>query len=152
MSCGCSRFQASGRLDVLLQLAEKLLRRNPKCISLVIWLLTVLCGTGHVIYNSAHHLRCSDKIISAQNARQLANWHNCQPGFGCHRLIWLLTMPSSARFHAAFAHHSRPLCGILTIALFSGFRGKDLRDDDVFLAFINTKDNHNYVYGTDAPE
>ncbi|CAJ0995828.1 hypothetical protein SODG_002413 [Sodalis praecaptivus] len=47
-------LQASGGLDVLLQLAEKLLCRNPKYISLVAplvtCLLTMLCGTGHVVY------------------------------------------------------------------------------------------------------
>src|SRR6478609_3377531 len=46
--------QASGGLDVLLQLAEKLLRRNPKYVSILApfttCVLTMLCGTGHVVY------------------------------------------------------------------------------------------------------
>src|SRR5699024_11792759 len=47
-------LQASGGLDVMLQIAEKLLRRNPKYVSLVApfvtCTLTILCGTGHVVY------------------------------------------------------------------------------------------------------
>ncbi len=45
-------LQASGGLDVMLQIAEKLLRRNPKYVSIVApfvtCTLTILCGTGHV--------------------------------------------------------------------------------------------------------
>lgn len=47
-------LQASGGLDVLLQLAEKILRRNPKYVSILApfttCTLTMLCGTGHVVY------------------------------------------------------------------------------------------------------
>ncbi len=47
-------LQASGGLDVMLQIAEKVLRKNPKYISIlapfVTSTLTILCGTGHVVY------------------------------------------------------------------------------------------------------
>lgn len=47
-------LQASGGLDVMLQIAEKMLRRNPKYVSIVApfvtCTLTILCGTGHVVY------------------------------------------------------------------------------------------------------
>ena len=47
-------LQASGGLEVLLLGAEKLLRRNPKYVSIlapfVTCILTMLCGTGHVVY------------------------------------------------------------------------------------------------------
>ena len=47
-------LQASGGLDVLLQGAERVLRRNPKYVSILAPLttctLTMLCGTGHVVY------------------------------------------------------------------------------------------------------
>jgi len=51
----CSGFlQASKGLDVMLVYAEKLLRKNPKRITILApittWFLTVLCGTGHVVY------------------------------------------------------------------------------------------------------
>jgi len=47
-------LQASGGLEVLLMGAEKILRRNPKYVSILApfttCLLTILCGTGHVVY------------------------------------------------------------------------------------------------------
>lgn len=47
-------LQASGGLEVMLQAAEKLLRHNPKYISIVAPFttcgLTMVCGTGHVVY------------------------------------------------------------------------------------------------------
>ena len=47
-------LQASGGLAVLLQMAEKLLRRNPRYVSILApfttCILTMLCGTGHVVY------------------------------------------------------------------------------------------------------
>jgi anaerobic C4-dicarboxylate transporter DcuB len=47
-------LQASGGLEVMLQLAEKVLRRNPKYVSILApfttCFLTMLCGTGHVVY------------------------------------------------------------------------------------------------------
>ena len=47
-------LQASGGLDVLLKGAEKLLRRNPQYVSILApfttCFLTILCGTGHVVY------------------------------------------------------------------------------------------------------
>ena len=52
--CAGSALQAAGGLDCLLQIAEKLLRRHPKSICYVApyicGFLTVLCGTGHVVY------------------------------------------------------------------------------------------------------
>lgn len=45
-------LQASGGLDVMLQIAERILRRNPKFLTIlapfVTCFLTILCGTGHV--------------------------------------------------------------------------------------------------------
>ena len=51
----CAGFlQTSGGLTVMLKYAEKFLRNNPKHVTilapLTTWFLTVLCGTGHVVY------------------------------------------------------------------------------------------------------
>lgn len=51
----CAGFlQTSGGLAVMLKYAERLLRNNPKQVTIfapvTTWLLTVLCGTGHVVY------------------------------------------------------------------------------------------------------
>ena len=52
--CASSCLQAAGGLDCLLQIAEKALRRHPRAVCYlapyICWFLTVLCGTGHVVY------------------------------------------------------------------------------------------------------
>lgn len=154
---------ASGGLDVLLQLAEKLLRRNPKYISLVAplvtCLLTMLCGTGHVVYTLLpiiydvaikNDIRPERPLAASSIGSQMGIIAS-PVSVATVSLATMLAMPGSAAIDfITLLSLTIPgtLCGILAIALFSGFRGKDLRDDDAFLAFINTKDNHDYVYGT----
>ena len=52
--CGSASLQAAGGLDCLLQIAERVLRRHPRAVVYVApylcWFLTILCGTGHVVY------------------------------------------------------------------------------------------------------
>ena len=47
-------LQASGGLDVMVQISERILRNNPKYICILApvigWTLTILCGTGHTVY------------------------------------------------------------------------------------------------------
>lgn len=156
-------LQASGGLDVLLQLAEKLLRRNPKYISLVAplvtCLLTMLCGTGHVVYTLLpiiydvaikNNIRPERPLAASSIGSQMGIIAS-PVSVATVSLAAMLALPGSAAIDfITLLSLTIPatLCGILAIALFSGFRGKDLRDDDAFLAFINTKDNHDYVYGT----
>ena len=47
-------LQASGGLDVMLQIAEKMLRRNPKYVSIlapfITCFLNILCGSGRISF------------------------------------------------------------------------------------------------------
>ncbi|MFT0846537.1 anaerobic C4-dicarboxylate transporter [Actinomycetaceae bacterium L2_0104] len=49
-------MQACGGLDYLVQVTERVLRRNPKRITfyapIVTYMMTLLCGTGHVAFSS----------------------------------------------------------------------------------------------------
>ena len=53
IGCAATLQQARG-LEVMMQFAEKFLRAHPERITilapLTTWFLTVLCGTGHVVY------------------------------------------------------------------------------------------------------
>ncbi|KXB54840.1 anaerobic C4-dicarboxylate transporter DcuB [Corynebacterium sp. DNF00584] len=53
IGCAATLQQARG-LEVMMQFAEKILRAHPERITilapLTTWFLTVLCGTGHVVY------------------------------------------------------------------------------------------------------
>ena len=50
-----STLQTAGGMDVLVRIAEKMLRRNPRHIvfvaPLIAWLFTFMAGTGNVLYN-----------------------------------------------------------------------------------------------------
>ncbi|MBS5522241.1 MAG: anaerobic C4-dicarboxylate transporter [Clostridiales bacterium] len=50
-----SAMEAAGGLELMVRAAEKILRKNPKHITIVApvvaWLFTFMCGTGHIIYS-----------------------------------------------------------------------------------------------------
>ncbi len=160
-------LQASGGLDVLLQLAEKLLRRNPKFVSIlapfVTCLLTMLCGTGHVVYTMLpiiydiaikNGIRPNRPMAASSIGAQmgiiaspvsvavvslvafLAKAPAGQPIIGFVTLL-SITIPST-------------LFGVLMIGIFSWFRGKDLDKDPEFQALIADPESRKYVYGESA--
>ncbi|HEX3038069.1 MAG TPA: anaerobic C4-dicarboxylate transporter family protein [Oscillospiraceae bacterium] len=53
--CASSTLQACGGLDFMVRIAEKVLRKNPKMITImapiIAWLFTFMCGTGHIVYS-----------------------------------------------------------------------------------------------------
>ena len=79
----CAGFlQTSGGLTVMLKYAEKFLRRNPKYITILApittWFLTVLCGTGHVVYTMFPIIY--DIAISRESVRSVRwQWHPWHP-------------------------------------------------------------------------
>lgn len=53
--CAAATMQACGGLDYLVKVAEKILRKNPKMITVlapvVAYVFTFMCGTGHIVYS-----------------------------------------------------------------------------------------------------
>ena len=53
--CAAGMMQACGGLDYLVKIAEKILRKNPKMVTvlapIVAYIFTFMCGTGHIIYS-----------------------------------------------------------------------------------------------------
>jgi len=53
--CSAATMQACGGLDYLVKLAEKILRKNPKFITIlapvIAYIFTFMCGTGHIVYS-----------------------------------------------------------------------------------------------------
>ena len=160
-------LQASGGLDVLLQLAEKVLRRNPKYVSILApfttCFLTMLCGTGHVVYTMLpiiydiaikNDIRPERPMAASSIGAQmgiiaspvsvavvslvafLAKAPEGQPIIGFVTLL-SITIPST-------------LFGVLMIGIFSWFRGKDLDQDPEFQALIADPESRKYVYGESA--
>ncbi|MBN6070816.1 anaerobic C4-dicarboxylate transporter [Aggregatibacter actinomycetemcomitans] len=158
-------LQASGGLDVMLQIAEKLLRKNPKYVSIlapfVTCTLTILCGTGHVVYTMLpiiydiaikNNIRPERPMAASSIASQmgiiaspvsvavvtltafLVNAQNHLAGFDGYLDLLKITVPST-------------LCGVLAIGIFSWFRGKDLDKDQEFQTKLKDPEFKKYVYG-----
>ena len=158
----CAGFlQTSGGLTVMLKYAEKFLRSNPKHVTifapLTTWFLTVLCGTGHVVYTMfpiiydiaiKQNIRPERPMAVASIASQM----------GICASPVSVAVVSIVAFMAAAGHNYSVLqilmvsipatgCGVLCAALWSYRRGKEIADDEEFQAFIKEPENKAYVYG-----
>jgi anaerobic C4-dicarboxylate transporter DcuB len=158
-------LQASGGLDVMLQIAEKVLRKNPKYLTVlapfVSCFLTILCGTGHVVYTLlpiVYDIAIKNGIrperpmaatsVSAQMGiiaspvsvavvsltAMLVAVDSRIAGFDGYLDLLKITIPST-------------LFGVLAIGIFSWFRGKDLDKDMEFQEKLKDPEFKKYVYG-----
>ena len=157
-------LQASGGLDVMLQIAERLLRKHPKYISVlapvVSTSLTMICGTGHVVYtllpiiydiSITNNIRPERPMAASSVAAQLGIIASpVSVAVGA-----MVAMLAGYSFHGTELTYTgllsitipSTLCGVLAIGLFSWHRGKDLDKDEDFQNFIKTPENRKYVYG-----
>lgn len=158
----CAGFlQTSGGLTVMLKYAEKFLRNNPKHVTilapLTTWFLTVLCGTGHVVYTMfpiiydiaiKQNIRPERPMAVASVASQM----------GICASPVSVAIVSIVGFMATAGHNYTVLqilavampatgLGVLCAALWSYRRGKDLDKDERFQEFIKDPANRDYVYG-----
>ncbi len=159
---GCaSTLQASGGLDVLMQFAERILRKHPSQITilgpLTTWTLTVLCGTGHVVYTMlpiisdiaikknirperpmaissvAAQMGITASPVSVATVSLVGILHKeTNLGWSIPQIL-MVSLPGS-------------LCGVLLAALWSMHRGKDLDEDPVFQEKLKDPGFRDYVY------
>lgn len=161
-------LQTSGGLDVMLQIAEKILRKNPKYISILAPIttctLTVLCGTGHVVYTILpivydiaikNNIRPERPMAASSVSAQLGiiaspvsvavvtltafiiNQNHHLAGFDGYLDLLKITIPST-------------YLGVICVGIFSWFRGKDLDKDEMFLSKLKDPEQKDYIYGSDA--
>jgi anaerobic C4-dicarboxylate transporter DcuB len=161
-------LQASGGLDVLLQFAERLLRRNPKYVSILAPFttcgLTMLCGTGHVVYTMLpiiydvsikNGIRPERPMAASSIASQMGIIASPVSVAVVSLVAFLAKAPlPDGTFIDFIALLSitipSTLFGVLMIGVFSWFRGKDLDKDPEFQALIATPEGHARVYGEGA--
>ena len=154
-------MQAAGGMDWLIQIAERLLRKHPEHITflapLCTFFLTVLVGTGHVVYTLMpiicdialkKGIRPERPCAVASVASQVGI--TCSPiaaavasfviisndnGFDINNLqVIAVTIPAC-------------LCGLMAAALCSYKRGKDLDKDPAFLERKANPKMYKYMYG-----
>ena len=157
-------MQAAGGMDWLIQLAEKLLRKHPEHITflapLCTFFLTVLVGTGHVVYTlmpiicdislkkgirperpcgvasvaSQVGITCSPIAAAVASFVIISNTN----GFDINNLqVIAVTIPAC-------------VCGLMAAALCSYKRGKDLDKDPVFQERKANPKMYKYMYGETA--
>jgi len=163
---GCaSVLQSAGGLNVMMQFAEKLLRKHPKYVTILApittWTLTLMCGTGHVVYTMfpiigdiaiKNNIRPERPMAAASVASQmgitaspvsvatvslvsiLAESAGAGQSFSIPQIL-MISLPAS-------------FSGVLLAALWSMRRGKDLDDDPQFQAKIADPEQHEYIYGS----
>jgi len=157
-------LQASGGLNVLLQLAEKILRRNPKWVSIIApfttCILTMLCGTGHVVYTMLpiiydvaikNGIRPERPMAGASIASQMGIMASPVSVAVVSLVAFLAKAPAGSKAidFVTLLSITIPstLVGVLMIGIFSWFRGKDLDKDETFQKLIADPEKHKYVYG-----
>lgn len=162
---GCAAvLQTAGGLNVMMQFAERLLRRHPQHITilapLTTWTLTFLCGTGHVVYTMfpiiadialKKGIRPERPMAVASVASQMAitaspvsvavvslvSILGAAHGIGqAFTILDILSVSVPAS-----------LCGVLVAALWSLRRGKDLDKDPVFQEKLKDPEQRAYIYG-----
>ena len=160
-------LQASGGLDVLLQLAEKVLRRNPRYVSILApfttCVLTMLCGTGHVVYTMLpiiydvairNDIRPERPMAASSIASQMGIIASPVSVAIVSLVAFLAKVPAGTPVIDFVTVLSvtipSTLVGVLLIGIFSWFRGKDLADDAEFQQRIASPEGRKAVYGEAA--
>ncbi|MBO4586178.1 MAG: anaerobic C4-dicarboxylate transporter [Bacteroidales bacterium] len=157
-------LQASGGMDWMIQIAEKLLRKHPEHITflgpLVTFFLTVLVGTGHVVY-TIMPIICDialKKNIRPERPCGVASIAS-QVGITCSPIaaavVAFVTISNANGFMVSIPQVlmvTIPACvlGLMCAALASYRRGKDLDKDPEFLARKNDPELYKYMYGNTA--
>ena len=160
-------LQASGGLEVLLLGAEKILRRNPKYVSILApfttCLLTILCGTGHVVYTMLpiiydiaikNDIRPERPMAASSVASQMGILASPVSVAVVSLVAFLAKVPVNGNvidfIQVLSITIPSTLAGVLLIGIFSWFRGKDLKDDADFQKRIADPEQRQFVYGESA--
>ncbi|QGU02783.1 Anaerobic C4-dicarboxylate transporter DcuB [Corynebacterium kalinowskii] len=164
---GCAAtLQQAGGLDVMMQYAEKLLRKKPELVTilapLTTWFLTVLCGTGHVVYTMFPIIEdiAIKKGIRPERPMAVAST-SAQMGITASPVsVATVSLASILAKDAGVIDkaYSIPqilmvaipasLAGVLLAALWSMRRGKDLDKDEAFQERLKDPEFKKLVYGS----
>ncbi len=157
-------LQASGGMDWMIQVAEKMLRKHPDHITflgpLVTFFLTVLVGTGHVVY-TIMPIICDialKKNIRPERPCGVASIAS-QVGITCSPIaaavVAFVTISNANGFMVSIPQVLMVtipacLCGLMCAAAASYKRGKDLDKDPEFLKRKSDPEKNKYMYGSSA--
>ena len=157
-------MQASGGMDWLIQIAERMLRKHPDRITflapLCTFFLTVLVGTGHVVY-TLMPIICDialKKGIRPERPCGIASIAS-QIGITCSPIaaavVAFITISGSNGYNVSIPQVlmvTIPACllGIIIASIASYKRGKDLDKDPEFQKRLADPEQREYIYGSTA--
>lgn len=157
-------LQASGGMDWMIQIAEKMLRKHPDHITflgpLVTFFLTVLVGTGHVVY-TIMPIICDialKKNIRPERPCGVASVAS-QVGITCSPIaaavVAFVTISNANGYMIAIPQVlmvTIPACviGLMCASVASYKRGKDLDKDPEFLKRKADPETYAFMYGNSA--
>ncbi|MBQ1886538.1 MAG: anaerobic C4-dicarboxylate transporter [Bacteroidales bacterium] len=157
-------LQASGGMDWMIQIAEKMLRKHPGNITflapITTFFLTVLVGTGHVVY-TLMPIICDialKKNIRPERPCAVASIAS-QVGITCSPIaaavVAFVTISNANGFMVSIPQVlmitiPACLCGLIAASLYSYRRGKDLDKDPDFLRRKSDPETFKYMYGNSA--
>ena len=157
-------LQASGGMDWMIQVAERLLRKHPDRITflapLTTFFLTVLVGTGHVVY-TLMPIICDialKKGIRPERPCGVASIAS-QVGITCSPIaaavVAFSAISASNGFHVnnlqiIMITIPACLCGLMAAAAASYHRGLDLDKDPKFQERLKDPAQYQYIYGNTA--
>ncbi len=157
-------LQASGGMDWMIQIAEKMLRKHPDHITflgpLVTFFLTVLVGTGHVVY-TIMPIICDIALKKGIRPERPCGVSSIasQVGITCSPIaaavVAFVTISNANGYMVSIPQVlmvTIPACviGLMCAALASYKRGKDLDKDPEFLKRKSDPETFQYMYGSSA--
>ena len=157
-------LQASGGMDWMIQIAEKMLRKHPEHITflgpLVTFFLTVLVGTGHVVY-TIMPIICDIALKKGIRPERPCGVSSVasQVGITCSPIaaavVAFVTISNTNGYMVSIPQVlmvTIPACllGLMCAALASYRRGKDLDKDPEFLKRKADPEQYAYMYGNTA--
>ena len=165
---GCaSVLQTAGGLNVMMRFAERILRKHPKHITLLAplttWTLTVLCGTGHVVYTMfpiiydiaiKKGIRPERPMAVASVASQIGICAS-PVSVAVVSMVAILAKADGLDHPVSLIEllsigFPATLCGVIVAALWSMRRGKDLDKDPEFQEKLKDPELKQYIYGESA--
>ena len=157
-------LQASGGMDWMIQIAERMLRRHPDRITflapLTTFFLTVLVGTGHVVY-TLMPIICDialKKGIRPERPCGVASIAS-QVGITCSPIAAAVVAFSAISAENGFEVNNLQIimitipaciCGLMAAAAASYQRGLDLDKDPQFQERLKDPEQRKFIYGSSA--
>ena len=157
-------LQASGGMDWMIQVAEKMLRKHPDHITflapLCTFFLTVLVGTGHVVY-TLMPIICDialKKGIRPERPCGVASIAS-QVGITCSPIaaavVAFMTISNANGYNVAIPQILMVtipscLCGLMAAAAASYHRGLDLDKDPEYQKRLTDPETYKYMFGETA--